>query len=265
MPFIQVNGTQIYYEEHGAGKETIVFSHGLLWSGNMFRAQVDYFKTHYRVITFDHRGQGQSPGKYPYDMDTLSEDAIALITQLVGGKVHFMGLSMGGFVGMRVAARRPDLVQSLVLLETSCEGEALLNIPKYGILNLVVGIFGIRPVIEPVKKIMFGKSFLNDLNRKEEMAFWEAQLLQNNPATITQAVLGVISRKAIVDELHLIKAPTLIITGEEDVATPIAKGKFISTKIKHSIFKTIPKAGHSSTIEEPASANDIISLFLRNI
>ena len=58
MPRIMLNGAAIYYEEHGSGDETIVFAHGLLWSGQMYEAQVAALKDRYRCITFDFRGQG---------------------------------------------------------------------------------------------------------------------------------------------------------------------------------------------------------------
>ena len=60
MPYLQVNGAKLYYEEHGTAQETIVFSHGLLWSGYMFHDQIAVLKNQYRCITFDFRGQGQS-------------------------------------------------------------------------------------------------------------------------------------------------------------------------------------------------------------
>ena len=104
MPVIKINNCDYYYEEHGAGSETILFSHGLLWSGYLFHKQVAFFKRRYRVITYDHRGQGKSSvPKTGYDMDSLYEDVVLLIEHLKLGSVHFAGLSMGGFVGMRLA------------------------------------------------------------------------------------------------------------------------------------------------------------------
>ena len=60
MPRLAVNGANIYYEENGAGPESIVFAHGLLWSGRMYDNQVAVLKQRFRCITFDFRGQGQS-------------------------------------------------------------------------------------------------------------------------------------------------------------------------------------------------------------
>ena len=64
----------MHYIDKGEGPETIVFSHGLLFSSEMFADQIAHFKDHYRCVAFDHRGQGQSPiTKDGYDLDTLAE------------------------------------------------------------------------------------------------------------------------------------------------------------------------------------------------
>src|SRR5690349_639574 len=124
MPHLKINGVNYYYEEHGSGKETIVFSHGLLWSGAMFAKQVAALKSRYRVITYDHRGQGQTEvTQGGYDMDTLTGDAVELIKALNAAPCHFAGLSMGGFVAMRLAIRHPELLKSVILMETSADPE----------------------------------------------------------------------------------------------------------------------------------------------
>jgi pimeloyl-ACP methyl ester carboxylesterase len=75
MPFVTLSQTKLFYQEHGSGSETLVFSHGLLWSHKMFAAQVAEFSKQYRVIAYDHRGQGSSEVGGPYDMDTVAADA----------------------------------------------------------------------------------------------------------------------------------------------------------------------------------------------
>jgi 3-oxoadipate enol-lactonase len=260
MPKIEINGCQYHYEKHGEGKETLLLSHGLLWSGRMFYKQVEYFKKDYTVITYDHRGHGQSSvTESGYEMDTLYEDAAALIEKLKLGPVHFGGLSMGGFVAMRIAARRPDLVKSCILMETSALDEPFKS--KYTLLNTIVKMLGVKVVTKPVMKIMFGKTFLHDPERTEERKEWIAEL-QKNEKSIVKAVEGVISREGVADELKNIKCPTLILVGTEDVATVPEKAEFIHQQIPHSKLVYIPNGGHTSSVEEPEAYNRAIEDFL---
>src|SRR5262245_45532848 len=135
MPELEVNGTTLYYEDTGPGStgETIAFAHGLLWSTELFAKQIDALRSRYRCIAWDHRGQGKSASdeRHCIGMELVWQDAVALLTALRTGPVHFAGLSMGGFVAMRMGARRPDLVKTLILLETSSDPEPAENVPRY--------------------------------------------------------------------------------------------------------------------------------------
>ncbi|RYU95799.1 alpha/beta fold hydrolase [Emticicia agri] len=265
MPKTLINGVNYYYEETGSGDETIIFSHGLLWSGQMFHKQVAYFKNKYRVITYDHRGQGKTDAPTEgYDMDTLYEDAAVLIEKLVGKPVIFAGLSMGGFVGMRLAARKPDLIKKLILLETTADPEPAENVPKYKMLNTIVKYIGFFPVITKVMQIMFGKKFLTDPNRAEEKKYWVNQLKSNNRKGITKAVDGVIYRKGIAEEIHQINCPTLIMVGDQDVATKPEKAQKIHSLIKNSKLIIFEGGGHTSSVEEPEVYNREIEKFLNS-
>lgn len=258
MPVIFANGVNLYYEEYGTGEETIVFAHGLLWSHKMFEAQIAVLSKSYRVIAYDHRGQGKSEVKAPFDMDTVADDAIALIETLQLGKVHFAGLSMGGFVGMRLAARRPDLVKSLILLETSANAEPVENLPKYKTLNGIVKWVGIiPPVANKVMQIMFAESWLADKANQPQIKRWKKELMSNRKS-ITGPVEGVIYRNGVEEELGRISCPTLVIVGDEDVATKPEKAKFIQMGISGARLHVIPGAGHSSCIEKPEMVNQLL-------
>lgn len=263
MPALNINGAEIYYEIHGSGPETILFSHGLLMSGKMFKAQVDYFKARYRCVVYDHRGQGRSEvTESGYDMDTLTQDAVGLMKELNLGPCHMVGLSMGGFVAMRMAARHREFLKSLILVETSAEPEP--NKLKYNILKTIVGLFGVKAVVNRVMPIMFGQTFLHDPARQDEVDYWRGQIL-NNDKTITKAVTGVIARNEISRELSQVTVPTLVIAGDEDVATTLEKAKNIKLKIPQAHMAVIKRAGHSSTIEEPRQVIDAIEVFLNGV
>lgn len=263
MPRIKVRDTELYYEDTGGPGPVILFSHGLLWSGRMFEAQVAALKDRYRCVTYDHRGQGQSAPatERSVPIETVTEDAIALIEALGLAPLHFCGLSMGGFVGMRIAARRPELLRSLILMETTADPEPAENVPKYRRLAFVARWIGLWAVATPTMKIMFSQSFLNDPARAADVARWRAELLANR-RDIVRAVYGVNEREGCYDLLPRIKAPTLIIVGEEDVATVPAKAERIHAAIPGSRLVRIPAAGHSSSVENPGPINAELRAFL---
>ena len=267
MPTIAVNDTELYYEDSGPGStgQTIAFSHGLLWSTALFAPQVAALRDRYRCIAWDHRGQGRSAAdrRHCIDLETVWSDAAALLDRIAGGPVHFAGLSMGGFVAMRMGARRPDLVRSLILLETSADPEPVENVGKYRALTAVTRALGNRIVRNRVAPIMLGKTILADPARKQELARFQA--VMESRRDIWRAVNGVIDRVGVAGELARIKAPTLVVVGDEDVATVPAKAEAITAAIAGAKLVRIPRAGHSSSVEEPAAVTAAIEQFLRGL
>lgn len=265
MPFKSLNGANYYYEESGSGNEIIVFAHGVLWSCRMFDKQVEALKNNYKVIAFDFRGQGKTEVTQDgYDFETLYKDTLELVKSY-NQPVYFAGLSMGGMIGMRLAARNPDLVKGLILMETGPTAEVEENIPKYKKLMFVSKYFGFRIVTGPVMKIMFSKSYLTDSTKKEERKYWEKQLQSNDKKGIIRALEGVIQRKDVTDEITKITCPTLIIHGEEDVAINPAIADITHSSIRGSKLVHIPKAGHTSSVENPEPINKEIKEFLSTL
>jgi 3-oxoadipate enol-lactonase len=266
MAMIEINGTRLFYVDTGPGStgETIAFSHGLLWGTEMFAAQIEALRDRYRCIAWDHRGQGQSnadPLRHCIDMELVWKDAVALLERLGTGAVHLCGLSMGGFVAMRMAARRPDLVRSLILLETSADPEPVENVGRYRMLIRVLRMFGARVVRGKTAPIMLGRTILTDPSRREDVQRFIA--LMTRRKDIWRAVNGVIDRAGIHDELAQIDVPTLVLVGDEDLATPRAKAERIVSAISGSVLVEIPRAGHSSAVEEPAAVTAAIERFLK--
>jgi 3-oxoadipate enol-lactonase len=263
MPRIAIRGADLYYEECGAGPEAVVFAHGLLWSCRLFDRQVQALAPRFRCIGFDFRGHGRSQVTTDgYDMDSLAADAAGLIAALGCAPCHFVGLSMGGFVGMRLAARQPSLVKSLTLLETSADPEPEASRRRYRRMNLIARWLGLGLVVRPVMRIIFGSKFLADPARSALREQCRRDLAANHRLGITRAAQGVITRQGIHEELERIAAPTLILVGDQDLATPPARAERIHARIAGSRLLVIPGAGHTSTIEEPAAVNAAIADFL---
>ena len=95
--------------------------------------------------------------------------------------MHYVGLSMGGFVGMRLAARHPEVVRSLVLLNTSAGPEDPEKVGRYRLLAKVYGLMGLGPVRSQVEPILFGKAFLADPASKRRRDEWVAECPGREP------------------------------------------------------------------------------------
>jgi pimeloyl-ACP methyl ester carboxylesterase len=246
---MNVNGVELYVEDTGGSGPAVVFSHGLLWSTKMWRFQVEALRSRFRCIAWDHRGQGRSQiTDGGYDMETLTLDAAALIEKLGVQPAHFVGLSMGGFVGMRLGARRPELLKTLTLVETAADAEPFYNVPKYKALSFLSDFTGLGPFLPIVMKIMFGRSFLSDPAKaalREEM---RSQLLAIDLRGMRRALDGVIFRKPFREQ---VKVPTLVVSGEEDRAVVPARSRKLFDAIPGARFVSLPAAGHTSSIEQP--------------
>ena len=268
MPTLTANGATFAYTDTGApaaagDAPTIVFGHGLLFSGWMFQAQIDALRDRYRCVAIDWRGQGDSPpAASGYDMDTLSLDAIALIEHLEVGPVHYVGLSMGGFVGQRIAARRPELLRSLVLLDTSAEPEDPSAARQDKLLARIYSLVGIGPVKGPVVKLMFGPTFLRDPRSTPLIAEMMARIGRSDRRGIRDAVLGVANRAGVLGEIPAIKAPTLVAVGADDKPTVPDRSRAIAAAVPGAELVIIPECGHSSTIEQPEAVTTLIRDFL---
>jgi 3-oxoadipate enol-lactonase len=263
MPNIEIDGASIHYRICGDGPETMMFAHGLLWSGRMFEDQITAFQHRYRCITFDFRGQGQSAvTRSGYDMETLFDDTVGLIEALGAVRCHFVGLSMGGMIGLRIAVRRPELLNSLALFATSADAETEENKKRYRALALVARWLGLRIVANRVMPVMFGKTFLNDTTRVALKKQWRQNFIGNHRLGAARAVIGITNREPIHDQINKITVPTLIAVGEEDAAISAEKANRIHSQITGSRLVVIPRAGHTPTVEEPQAVNQLLHDFL---
>jgi len=266
MPDIKLKAANLYYEDEGKGKETIVFGHSLMFSLRMFDDQVNFLKSAYRCVRFDFRGQGKSEvTPNGYDLDNLTEDVAELIRALGCNPCHFIGFSMGGMVALRLAVRYPELIKSLVLIDTSSEPEPTENMGKNKLMVWISRYLGMRLVANRIMSMFFGESFLMDLKRKELKKTWTNNLLANDRIGITRAVKGVLNRQGISEDLSRITLPTLILVGENDILTTYDKAEIMKKGIKNSELKVVPRAGHMSPVEEPDIVNDLIGEFLKSL
>ena len=266
MPRLQVDGADLYYEDTGGPGPPVVFAHGLLFSGTLFRFQVEALRASYRCITFDFRGQGRTqvtPGGY--DMDTLTRDASALIEGLRASPCHFVGLSMGGFIGLRLALRRPAFLRSLCLLNSSADAEPIRNRPKYALMAVAARLLGLRPLVRPVMKILFGRTFQRDPLRASFRDSLRDELLGMDVDGNLRALQGVLRRPSVLREVSAVRTPTLVLAGEEDVAVSPKRARRTADRIPGARWAVISGAGHSSTLESPDAVTAALREFFASV
>ena len=138
MAEININGSKIYYEEHGQGPETLLFIHGFMMNCHIYDQQVEALKDRYRCILFDLRGQGASAvTEKGYGIYDLVDDTARLIEQLECSPCHVAGMSMGGHIAMRLAKQYPEMVRSLILISASPAAESRSDARNFKLLGFV--------------------------------------------------------------------------------------------------------------------------------
>ena len=261
MPDIVVNGVRLHYREQGRGSQTVVFSHSYLLDGSHFEPQMRALEDDFRCIAFDHRGHGRSEGPDDgYSMEQIYADGEALLESLDAGPVHWVGLSTGGFVGLRLAIRRPELLGSLTLLDTSADAEPTAKRLQYEAMLAAVRVVGPRPFTPYVMTLFFGKKMRNDpASARKELERWRHVINGNRPRPIVAFGRAIFSRDSVYEDLGRIATPTLVMVGEEDRSTTPAKAQRIADGIRGAKLVTIPDAAHISTVD----GADVVNAALR--
>ena len=275
-----VNGTELRVEEVGSGAQTVVFAPNPFTNRALYDGPVAALSDDYRCLRYDHRGQGESglgtPQPSPDLLSTegLYEDAVALLDQLGVESCHWVGSSIGGMVGVRVAARHPELVRSLVLLGFSTRRLSRADLRQVGMMIGMlrasrwlgpVGSAMRRRVTERVMHNMFGPTFMADPARADERELWRgrfAALLVPEAAPTFRAVFGHPGTSP--ELLAQVQAPTLIVAGEEEYAG-LDDSQQAQRDIPHARLVTVPGAGHMVLIEQPDVGTAAITEFIRGV
>lgn len=113
--------------------------------------------------------------------------------------------------------------------------------------------------------IVFGRSFLQDPERQEVRELWRERIVSRDRRGITRAVRGVIYRDGVEDELPGIRVPTLILVGEEDLATPRERSERMHAAIPGAELVVVPRAGHSAPIENPEAVTAALGELLARV
>jgi pimeloyl-ACP methyl ester carboxylesterase len=262
MPKTRVNDIELYYEIHGAGDPLVLIT-GLgygIWS---WFKQIPAFAQKYQVVVFDNRGVGGSDKPdCEYSIKMLADDAYALLKNLGLARAHVLGASMGGFIAQQLALDHPELVKSLILCCTSFGGKNSVLAP-WGTWKPLLEIEGLGP--DEIIRRGHGLAYSADYaqHHPDEMDnLVKLQLANSVPryAWLRQFWAG--AKFDLESRVAEIKAPTLIMTGSEDLLVPSENSKLLEAKIAGARRATIAGAGHVVFIERAEEFNKIVLDFL---
>jgi len=260
VSMVNVNGANLSVEERGRSEESIVFAHGVLLNGGSSTSNSQRCRIAIGASRSTSHGRSEVPDD-GYAVDALAEDAAFLIRSLGYDPCHFVGHSLGAFVGLRHAARHPELIRSLVLISPSADAQPRLEVIRCRMMQAMARRVGLRPLVPTLMGALFSRTFLRDPDRATERETWRQMIGAQSLSGALHAVDGVLERASVRDELARITAPTLIVVGEQDPAAPLRLGKRLQSGISRSELVTVP-AGHTSPVEQPEAVTGAIERFL---
>ncbi|MBI2059793.1 MAG: alpha/beta fold hydrolase [Nitrospirae bacterium] len=259
MPKLRVNGVEIHYRERGSGSP-ILFGHSLTLDGSMYDEATTRLSKQFRTIQVDFRGHGESEKvDADYSLEDITVDLSTLITRLGLKSVHYVGLSMGGMVGMRLALAHPGLIRALVLLDTSAEAEEKREEFEQWA-EMTKDMEPNEQQVQAVLHLMVSPEFGSKPSPILETL--KSRLLSNHVRGVYRASLAVIRRTDILSQLGRIRKPALVMVGDRDIATPPRHAEAIHRAIPGSEMVQVPGSGHLSILEQPAIVLPKIEAFL---
>ncbi len=241
------DGTRIAYRLDGAAdKPVLVLSNSIGTTLHMWDRQIPELSRHFRVLRYDTRGHGASgvPAG-AYSLDRLGRDVIALLDALGIEKAHFLGLSLGGFIGQWLGIHAPDRIDRLILANTS---PYLGPAPQWD--ERIATVLQAEDMTATAAMFLANWFPARMLETKEPVVEeFRAMLL----ATDRQGLAGsyaVVRDADLRRTIALIQRPTLVIAGRDDTVTLASHSELIAATVPEAKLVELP-AVHLSNIERP--------------
>jgi pimeloyl-ACP methyl ester carboxylesterase len=246
VPKLKVNGINIHYDVYGAG-EPLLMIMGLGASSAMWDPDVvQELANSFRTITFDNRGTGQSdkPDE-PYSIEMFADDAAGVLEGLNIPRAHIFGVSMGGMISQEFGLRHAGHTATLTLGCTTAGGAHSVPPPPESMKVLTAPRVGVAPeeIIRRGWPLSYSARYIAENRAKLEAGIPRMLEHPTPPFAFQRQLEGTYTLKTW-DRLPNIAAPTLVITGADDVLIPARNSELIAERIPGAKLHLIPGAGH---------------------
>ena len=257
MPFIEADGVRMRYRLEGKpGAPVIVFSNSLGTNLSMWDPQVAALRDEFRILRYDTRGHGLSavpPG--PYSQEQLGNDVLVLLDAVEIRHAHFCGLSMGGQAGIWLGATAPDRFARLIL----CDTAAHIGNPEIWTARIAaIRAGGMPAIVSGAIERWFTPKFI--VQSPEVVACVRRMILDTPPQGYI-ACCEAIRDADLTAQASRGLAPTLVISGAHDPATPPAQGRSLASMIRGARYLELD-ASHLSNIEAASQFTSAVLEFL---
>jgi pimeloyl-ACP methyl ester carboxylesterase len=260
MPTLAEADATLFYDEVGAGPP-LVLLHGLGSSSADWAPHVMTLREHFRVITIDLRGCGQSVDHRaphgPFTMRQLAHDVDAVLTHLKATPAHLVGWSLGGMVAFELAAASPSQVASLVIINSGPDWRPKSALQRLAVQlrGSVTAVFGPKPMARVIARKLFPHP---------EQAPLRAQHIERmgrNDKRTYAALLAAFVGWSIADRLPSLTMPTLAVASDGDYTSVASKEAWVKMMPKGQLL-VVPNSRHALPLEDPARLSDIVSTFV---
>jgi aminoacrylate hydrolase len=255
----------VHYEIHGQEDDnapTIILSSGLGGIGAYWRPQIDALSSSMRVVTYDHRGSGQTGGILAdgYGIANMADDVLEIVERLRLDRVHFMGHALGGLVGLELALRQPEMIKTLVLVNAWSKVDPHTE-RCFDVRLALLENSGAQAFLKAQPLFLYPAAWMSE--NADRLAAEEAHGVAHfqGEANLLKRI-SALRGFDVDDRLAEICAPVLVTATRDDLLVPYTRSLRLAEGLPYSALALTDFGGHAVNITAPDTFNEHVLAFL---
>lgn len=264
MGYLNTDYGQIFYKVYGTG-EAIVFLNGIAMSTNSWSPFINQISKNYKMIVLDLIDQGVSRGFEDfYTLEVQADVLKVVLDKLNITKAHLVGMSYGGKVAITFALKYMNIVNSLSLVNTDAY-TSKFNQELGRAWVLAAATLNGELFSSVLLPSMYSVSYYeNNMDKMKEKEKYLIEMLNQTWFDRFNRTINSSKSYNVIDNIHKIEVPTLIVTSDEDITIPKKLQCQVHKKIKNSKMVIIKESGHAIMYEKPKEFIEVIMNFIKN-